>query len=448
MGKVLLREYYALCEGGVCQDLLTEAEKRDITENNAMYLTGLMQQADVQNGNGRVYPLKTLMREMKTYQKLVKEKRALGELDHPDDSVINLKNASHMVTNIWADGPKVMGTVKVLETPSGQILKSLVESGVQLGISSRGLGSVRESMNGGVVVEDDFQLICFDFVSEPSTPNAFMNLQEGKQYKEPNIEGDFISEEADDAEKETSGGSWPSKPPKTIRITSDSNLSDEQILGVWKKLSSMNPPKDPDEILRGIGGPEALVSHVKQLEKNFAKAGNAPPRSKMPVVDPKKDIEDLRGRLAKGKLDVKPPFADWDELEGEATTQAGKQGVARDGRQGPLAVDPNSKAKKTKRSLASRGRMREGEEEFPTDLVDDPDPVQDAYLTKGLHDGDRTDDSAVQLVDDVKIGVSSSFPTQSEVYLDKSMWNIMNFGPTKKGGTAFGKPNLIAIQDG
>ncbi len=186
MGKVLLREYYALCEGGVCQDLLTEAEKIDIQVNGAMYLTGLMQQADIQNGNGRVYPMKTLMREMKTYQKLVKEKRALGELDHPDDSVINLKNASHMVTNIWADGPKVMGTVKVLETPSGQILRSLVESGVQLGISSRGLGSVRESQ-GQTMVEDDFQLICFDFVSDPSTPNAFMNLQEGKQYKEPNI---------------------------------------------------------------------------------------------------------------------------------------------------------------------------------------------------------------------------------------------------------------------
>ena len=186
MSKVLLREYYALCEGGVCQDLLTEAEKRDITENNAMYLTGLMQQSDVQNGNGRVYPQKTLMREVKTYQKLVKEKRALGELDHPDDSVINLKNASHMVTNLWADGPKVMGTVKVLNTPSGGILRSLVESGVQLGISSRGLGSVRESTQG-TMVEDDFQLICFDFVSEPSTPNAFMNLQEGKEYREPNI---------------------------------------------------------------------------------------------------------------------------------------------------------------------------------------------------------------------------------------------------------------------
>jgi len=186
MSKVLLREYYALCEGGVCQDLLTEAEKRDITENNSMYLTGLMQLAETPNGNGRIYPMQTLMREMKTYQKLVKERRALGELDHPDDSVINLKNASHMVTNIWADGPKVMGTVKILDTPSGGILRSLVESGVQLGISSRGLGSVTEGQQG-TMVEDDFQLICFDFVSEPSTPNAFMNLQEGKQYKEPNI---------------------------------------------------------------------------------------------------------------------------------------------------------------------------------------------------------------------------------------------------------------------
>jgi len=187
MSKVLLREYYALCEGGVCQDLLTEAEKKDIKDNGAMYLTGLMQEADKPNGNGRVYPGPIMEREIKNYQKLVKERRALGELDHPDDSVINLKNASHMVTNIWMEGSKVRGTVKVLPTPAGDILRNLVEGGCQLGISSRGLGSVRESMNGGVIVEDDFQLICFDFVSEPSTQNAFMNLQEGKSYKEPNI---------------------------------------------------------------------------------------------------------------------------------------------------------------------------------------------------------------------------------------------------------------------
>ncbi len=187
MSKVLLREYYALCEGGVCQDLLTEAEKKDIKDTGAMYLTGLMQEAGKPNGNGRVYPPEIMEREIKNYQKLVKERRALGELDHPDDSVINLKNASHMVTNIWMEGNKVRGTVKVLPTPAGDILRNLVEGGCQLGISSRGLGSVRENMNGGVIVEDDFQLICFDFVSEPSTQNAFMNLQEGKSYEEPNI---------------------------------------------------------------------------------------------------------------------------------------------------------------------------------------------------------------------------------------------------------------------
>ncbi len=175
----LLREYYELCEGGVCQDLLTEDEKRFVA-SGGMMLSGKLQEADVQNGNGRVYPHKVLMREVENYKKLVKEKRALGELDHPDDSVINLKNASHMVTDIWMDDKAVMGKVKVLNTPSGQVLKSLVESGVKLGISSRGMGSVSEG-GGNVVVQEDFQLICFDFVSEPSTPNAFM-MREAKGF--------------------------------------------------------------------------------------------------------------------------------------------------------------------------------------------------------------------------------------------------------------------------
>ena len=185
MKKVLLREYYELCEGGVCQDLLTEEEKIYVG-NGGMILSGKLQEADVQNGNGRIYPRKILEREMKTYQKLVQEKRALGELDHPEDSVINLKNASHMVTDVWWDGPSVMGKVKILNTPSGNILRELVNDGVKLGISSRGLGSVSEAQ-GRTIVEDDFQLICFDFVSEPSTPNAFMGLSEGKTYGEPNV---------------------------------------------------------------------------------------------------------------------------------------------------------------------------------------------------------------------------------------------------------------------
>ena len=179
MSKFLIREYYELCEGGVCQDLLTEEEKRMVRENNAMFLTGVMQRSDAQNGNGRVYPHAILEREIGNYAKLVKERRALGELDHPEDSVINLKNASHMVTEVWWDGKDVMGKVQVLNTPSGQVLRSLVESGVKLGISSRGLGSVHESQ-GRTIVEDDFQLICFDFVSEPSTTGAFM-MAESKQ---------------------------------------------------------------------------------------------------------------------------------------------------------------------------------------------------------------------------------------------------------------------------
>ena len=180
--KLILREYYKLCEGGVCEDHLTEAEKKEV-RNGALYLSGVMQKANMPNGNGRTYPRKALMREVENYKKLVREKRALGELDHPEDSVINLKNASHMVTSVWWDGDSVMGKVKVLNTPSGRILQDLVGSGVTLGISSRGLGSVHESNNGQSVVEDDFQLICFDFVSEPSTPGAYMV----KEHKEPNV---------------------------------------------------------------------------------------------------------------------------------------------------------------------------------------------------------------------------------------------------------------------
>ncbi len=160
MSKQLLREFYELCEGGFCADLLTEDEKRLVKEG-VVILTGVMQKADHLNGNGRIYPENILRREVHNYEKLVEDRRALGELDHPDDSVINLKNASHIVTKVWWDGNNVMGKVRVLDTPSGNILKSLVKSGVKLGISSRGLGSTRKQ-EGKTIVEDDFQLICFD----------------------------------------------------------------------------------------------------------------------------------------------------------------------------------------------------------------------------------------------------------------------------------------------
>ena len=181
MSKKLLREYFALCDGGVCQDLLTEEEKRYVADGG-MILSGIMQMTETQNGNGRIYQHNTMVREVKNYQKLVKENRALGELDHPDDSVINLKNASHMVTQIWMEDKNVMGKIKVLDTPSGKILKELVNGGVTVGVSSRGMGSVRED-KGKTIVEDDFQLICFDMVSEPSTPGAFM-MREAKDLNE------------------------------------------------------------------------------------------------------------------------------------------------------------------------------------------------------------------------------------------------------------------------
>ncbi len=178
----LLREFYELCEGGVCQDLLTEEEKRRVREDGVVFLSGLMQEANVENGNKRVYPPEVLMKEIENYKKAVMERRALGELDHPDDSVINLKNASHLVVDIWNDGNKVYGKIEVLDTPSGRILKDLISAGVKLGISSRGLGSLKEK-SGKKYVQDDYQLICFDMVSEPSTPNAFM-MSEAKSYTE------------------------------------------------------------------------------------------------------------------------------------------------------------------------------------------------------------------------------------------------------------------------
>ena len=175
----LLREYFELCEGGICQDLLTEDEKRRVAEGKLCILSGVMQMSETQNGNGRVYPHAILEREVNTYLTMVKERRALGELDHPDTSVINLANASHLVTDIWMDDNKCMGKIEVLNTPSGKVLQELVNAGCKLGISSRGMGSVTER-NGVTMVEDDFQLICFDMVSDPSTPGAFM-MTEAKQ---------------------------------------------------------------------------------------------------------------------------------------------------------------------------------------------------------------------------------------------------------------------------
>ena len=137
---------------------------------------GVLQRAGAKNQNGRVYPKEILMRECQRYQReFIDQNRALGELDHPESSVVNLNNVSHNVLKIWWDGNDLKGVVQVLDTPSGKILKSLFKAGITLGISSRGLGSVKELRSEGVVqVQDDFELICFDFVSNPSTHGAFL----------------------------------------------------------------------------------------------------------------------------------------------------------------------------------------------------------------------------------------------------------------------------------
>jgi hypothetical protein len=174
MSKQLLTEFFELCPDGRCLDMLSERQKREVIEEGVIYLTGRIQTAEKKNGNGRVYPRKVLEKEITNYQKIVRDNRATGELDHPEDSVINLKNVSHIVVECWWKGDDVMGKIKVLDTPSGRILKDLIKAGVKLGISSRGLGSVNEGYDGTITVNEDFQLICFDIVSEPSTPNAYV----------------------------------------------------------------------------------------------------------------------------------------------------------------------------------------------------------------------------------------------------------------------------------
>jgi hypothetical protein len=135
---------------------------------------GVLQRAGAENQNGRVYPKSILQREVTKYQQLIQERRALGELDHPESTVINLKNVSHNIKEVHWEGDDVVGTVEILPTPSGNILKELLRAGILLGISSRGMGSTEPLSGNRVQVKEDFELLCWDFVSNPSTHGAFM----------------------------------------------------------------------------------------------------------------------------------------------------------------------------------------------------------------------------------------------------------------------------------
>ncbi len=169
MSKQLLIEYMSFKPS---PQVLSEAIKRP---SKNLVVEGLVQRANAKNQNGRVYPREVLLREVDKYIKgPIAENRALGELDHPESSVINLKNACHNILDLWWDGDDLVGKIEVLPTPSGNILKELFLNNITVGISSRGMGSVQPLGEGTVEVQDDFELLCWDFVSTPSTYGAFM----------------------------------------------------------------------------------------------------------------------------------------------------------------------------------------------------------------------------------------------------------------------------------
>ena len=142
---------------------------------------GILATAEVKNGNGRYYPKELWEREIDKYMSCVKENRATGELDHPDSTIISLKNVSHIIRDIWWNGDKVMGKLEILPTVSGNILKALIDNNVMVGVSSRGMGSLKQ-IGETMEVQDDFELLCWDFVSTPSNPGSYMNLvKEGKE---------------------------------------------------------------------------------------------------------------------------------------------------------------------------------------------------------------------------------------------------------------------------
>ena len=137
---------------------------------------GILATAEVKNGNGRYYPKDLWEREIDKYMSCVRENRATGELDHPDSSIISLKNVSHIIRDIRWDGDKVIGKIEILPTVSGNILKALIDNNVMVGVSSRGMGSLKPLGEGTMEVQDDFELLCFDFVSTPSNPGSYMHL--------------------------------------------------------------------------------------------------------------------------------------------------------------------------------------------------------------------------------------------------------------------------------
>ena len=148
--------------------------QESMAKHGRLIVSGIMQRANSENQNHRYYPKPVLEREVAKYQQLIKERRSLGELDHPDESVVELKNASHLITELHWEGDDVMGTIEILTTPAGNILRELFNCGVLVGISSRGLGTTEDLGGGRVKVGEDYEILCWDMVSNPSTQGSFV----------------------------------------------------------------------------------------------------------------------------------------------------------------------------------------------------------------------------------------------------------------------------------
>jgi hypothetical protein len=180
MSKKLIREYIALCPGGICDITLLTEQERQLRNNGYTILTGVLSTANKKNQNGRIYQKHILERELNNYQKKIKSKTAIGALDHPDSEIVELASAALMIERAWWDGDDILGVIKVLKnTPNGQTLEGLIKDGVQIGISSRALGSVRETPQG-VIVEDDLQILCWDAVADPSNIGSYLQLREAR----------------------------------------------------------------------------------------------------------------------------------------------------------------------------------------------------------------------------------------------------------------------------
>lgn len=246
-------------------------------------------------------------------------------------------------------------------------------------------------------------------------------------------------------EQAASGGGFPPDAPKTMPVTETSGPTAEEVVAKFKELS-VGAPNDGAKELAQIGGEKVLAKNYELLQKQFAGSGNNPARIKMPVVDPNKDLEDLENRIKKGALDLKPPYAKLD-TQGHKAKEAGAANRKDETRR----LRNEALVQKITKLVVERVknlREQDLDDVHPQGLNKMPKQVRADYLTKGLKDGDKTDDSAVTMSPEV-ITVGEALPTQSQVYVDKSLWNVLNFGGTAPGQKAFAKKNdIIAIESG